>query len=117
MKYRPQRLSELIRDHLSVLITRHLEFPDMLVTITEVIVDSALESAKVLVSVWPSEKQDEALKTLRDNQGELRTFLGKKVLLKYLPQLIFVPDPGPADAAKVEKAFMEIEKEEKVDNP
>ena len=111
MNFRPERMAKLMREQLSSIVTREVEFPDMLVTITQVEIDNKLEMAKVRVSVFPSKDEKKAFALLEHAQGRLRHLLMKKVSMKHFPQLMFVPDRGPETAANTEKAFMQLEKE------
>lgn len=112
MNHRPERVSSLIREELSKLIERELEFPDMLVTLTDVNIDKKLEGAKVGVTVFPSEKSAEAMKILADAQGEMQYKLNRILNIKPMPRIHFFADYGPENAARVEKKLLdEIEKE------
>ena len=105
MNYRPLRVSKLIREELSVLVGRELEFDGALPTITEVEVDKKLDTAKVLVSVFPTSKTDAVFKVLNAARFSLQHALKKKINIKPMPKVVFIPDFGPANAAEVEKAF------------
>ncbi len=112
MNHRPERVSSLIREKLSELIERELEFPDMLATLTEVEVAKDLENAKVGVTVFPSEKAAEAMRILEGGRPELQHRLNRLLNIKPMPRIHFFVDHGPENAARVEKALLdEIEKE------
>lgn len=106
MNYRSERLTKVFEDELSKIIEKELEFPGSLVTITSVDFTDKLDHANIGFSVFPSEKSDEALKTLNENKFELRKILGKKVMLKSMPQLNFEIDHGSENAAAVEKLLI-----------
>jgi|SRR3989338_4729019 len=106
MNYRPLRVANLIREELGMMIARELEFPGALVTITDIDVNKKLEIAHVRVSVIPSEKAAESLKTLQAARGELQYKLVRKLNIKPMPQLHFSIDHGPENAAAVEKALL-----------
>ena len=107
MKYRPQRVGKLIREQLSGIIARELEFENVLVTITEVEVDKKLETAKTRISVWPVEKSKEVLSTLNKARNLLQTTLFKKLNIRPMPKIQFEIDRGPEHAAEVEKLLLE----------
>ena len=107
MNFRDARVGKLIREELSKLIGRELEFSGSLVTITEVIVDGKLEHAKVLVSVIPTKEADAALAALRRAQGRLQRLLLRKMNIKPMPRIAFEFDHGVENAANVEKKFLE----------
>jgi len=107
MNYRQERLTKVFEAELSKIIEKELEFPGALVTITGVQVNKKLDRADIDFSVLPSEKADEALKTLNKKKGNLRNQLKSKVKMKFMPQLEFKIDYGPENAAVVEKLLLE----------
>jgi ribosome-binding factor A len=107
MNYRPLRVGKLIRQELSMLLQRELEFPGTLVTVTEVIISKKIDTARVLVSILPENKSAEALRTLRAAASDLRYKLLHKLNIKPMPQLVFEIDRGPENAAAVEKAVLD----------
>jgi ribosome-binding factor A len=107
MNHRPERVASLIREELSLLIVRELEFPDTLVTLTDVEVNKKLELAKVGVTVFPSEKADETMAVLKRSQGQLQRLLNHKLNIRPMPRIDFFPDHGPENAARVEKKLLD----------
>lgn len=110
---RYQRVESLIKEELNKIILRELEFPGILVTVTEVDVQRDLDYAVVNVSVLPGDKSGEVLKILNKNRKHLQHLLLRKVNIKPMPEIRFKIDYGPEKAAELEKKFLEIEKEEK----
>ncbi|MEK7180786.1 MAG: ribosome-binding factor A [Patescibacteria group bacterium] len=107
MKYRPQRLVKVFEEELSKIIAKELEFDGAIPTITSVEFSDKLEHANIGFSVFPSEKAEEVLKVINENKFELRKLLGKKVMIRIMPQLDFKIDHGTENAAKVEKLLLE----------
>ena len=107
MNHCPERISNLIREYLGELIVRELEFPGALVTLTDVDVDKNMDIAKVGVSVVPSAKSHEALRTLTAAQGELQHKLLLKLNIKPMPRIHFFIDHGSENAAHIEKILIE----------
>ncbi len=110
---RHQRVESLIRDKLNELILRELEFDGALVTVTEVEVQKDLDYANIKVSAIPSDRIDSAVKILNQNKKRLGHLLLRKINIKPMPELRFSVDIGMEKAAGIEKALLEIEKEEK----
>jgi len=106
MNYRPLRVANLIRDELSQLILREMEFSGALVTVTEVVVDKKLEGAAVKVSILPSGKALDALRALKNNEKRLQRELGRKLNIRPMPKIHFELDRGPEKAAGVEKLLL-----------
>ena len=107
MNFRKERINDLIGEELGRIIEKELEFPGALVTIVRVQVNKKMDRADIGFSIFPSEKADEALRTLNKEKGNLRNLLREKVKMKFMPQLEFKVDLGNEDAAKVEKLLIE----------
>ena len=107
MNFRPLRVAQLIREELGKIIQRELEFPGALVTITEIEVTKKLETAHVLVSVFPEKETEAALRTLKTAKRELQHQLNRKLNIKPMPHIEFRADYGPENAARVEKTLLE----------
>ena len=102
------RVGSLIREELAILLVRDVEFPKgVLVTITEVEVDKKLDRANVGISVYPSQKEREAVEILKPAMRELAHKLLKKINIKPMPRIHFFIDHGTENAAMVEKKLLE----------
>jgi len=123
MSHRPQQVANLIKEELSKVISREVEFPDLLVTITGVEVDKKLDEAVVSFSVLsmcggcpmatgchkiePSKSFEIALKILEKNRSHLQYLLMKKINIKPMPKISFKIDKGLEKAAEVEKLLLD----------
>lgn len=114
MKYRSERLVNLIKEELSGIISRELEFTDCLMTIIDVDIDKKFSRAIVDFSVLPSGpacrqagKFEEVSKILEKNRRHLQYLLMKKINIKPMPEIIFRIDRGAEKAAEVEKIIIE----------
>ncbi|MBI4095069.1 MAG: ribosome-binding factor A [Candidatus Liptonbacteria bacterium] len=112
MNYRPLRVGKLIREELNKLIQREVEISGALATITDVAIDKKLERARVYVSVLPMEKSAGALDLFKKSEGRLQYLLGRKLNIKPMPHIEFVPDRGPEHAAEVEKILIKDQNNE-----
>jgi len=106
MKHRVERVNNLIREELSKIIAKELEFP-ALVTLTGVSVSDNFAQAVVGFSVLPSDKSDEILKILNKNLRHLQYLLMKKINIKPMPRISFEIDRGLEKAAEVEKLLLD----------
>ncbi|MEW6458593.1 MAG: 30S ribosome-binding factor RbfA [Bacillota bacterium] len=111
MAFRPERLAEVIKKEISDLL-RQMKDPRLgFVTVTAVEVSSDLRYAKVFVSVLGSnEDQDASLKVLRGAQGFIRTELGKRIRLRYTPEVSFVHDPSIEEGTRIIQIIRDIGK-------
>ncbi|EKD23737.1 MAG: ribosome-binding factor A [uncultured bacterium] len=107
MKYRKERLSNIIAEELSKLIVRELEFDNALVTITDVKLSEDSDFADVKFSVIPSDKHKEALKILDRSAGYLQRLLIRKLSLRSIPYIRFEYDPGLEKAQGIEKILLD----------
>ena len=111
MSFRPERLAEAIKKEVSALL-REMKDPRIgFVTVTTVEVSSDLRYAKVFVSVFGREaQQEDALKALRRAQGFVRTELGRRIRLRHTPEVTFVLDRSIGEGARVIRIIDEIGK-------
>lgn len=105
--FRPQRVSSLIREELGKMFERDLEFPEALVTITDVDVNTKLEAAIINFSVLPSEKSDRVLEILNKLKRDLQFKMNRKLNIRPMPELVFKIDYGLRNAAAIEKALLQ----------
>lgn len=86
---------ELQRDLAEIIRSKGMAvFAGAMVTVSEVRVSPDLSIAKVFVSIFPSAKQEEAMKILEENKKTYRGELGHKVAsqLRIVPELDFYLD-------------------------
>jgi len=101
---RLQRVNQLIREEISLLIQRELKDPRLgFVTVTEVDVTKDLRSAKVYVSVLGSEAQLQAsLQALESARGFVWSWLRRHLDLRVTPEVVFRPDRSMEHAAHIQ---------------
>ncbi|MEK9150770.1 MAG: ribosome-binding factor A [Patescibacteria group bacterium] len=107
MNYRRQRFANLIKEELSKIIVKEIDFFGSFVTITDVEVGEKLEAAIVYFSVIPSKDFDKVEKILKKTSRHLQYLLMKKINVKPMPEIVFKPDHGQEKAAGVEKILLE----------
>lgn len=101
---RVDRVSELIRQEISGLIARNVEFePGVLVTVTRVACSPDFEHAKVWVSVLPADRIEAVLETLGRNIRELQRLLNRALVMNPLPRIRFLIDRTEQQAEGVER--------------
>lgn len=106
MKYRKERLSNLIEEELSKIVVRELEFDGALVTITGVTLTEDADFANVKFSVLPSTKEKEVAKVFKENAGRLQHLLIRRLSMRSIPYIRFEYDPGLEKAQAVEKILL-----------
>jgi len=104
MNRRIQRLNQLLRQELSLLIQRQLRDPRLsaLISITRVDTTDDLSESRVYVSVMGAEQQKrDAIRGLTSAAGFMRRELGDVITLRHIPSLIFLLDESLEKAEKV----------------
>jgi ribosome-binding factor A len=97
------RVGELIQAEISELMLRHLKDPRLqMSTISHVEISSDLRHARLYISHLGSEtEQEAALSGFERATGFIRKQLGKRLKLRYVPQLSFQLDTAIAYGVKV----------------
>lgn len=98
----------MIRDAL-VEVLRHdfKSAPLGLVSITEVDVSPDLHFARVYISGFEEKETQQKVKELQDAKGRIRGFLGKRIHLRYTPELDFKYDETTMRAGRIEALLVE----------
>ena len=94
MSFRPERLAEAIKKEVSDLLRDDLKDPRIgFVTITSVEVSKDLRYANIFASVFgPPADQKATFDALQKAQGFIRCELGKRIRLRYTPEITFTLD-------------------------
>ncbi len=103
MSNRKVRVGELIKREISDILHTRLRGKGVLITITEVDVSPDNRNALVLFSVIETKNSDrrQAKRFLESNVSLFKRELGKRIVLKYLPDLTFAFDEKHQAAARV----------------
>ncbi len=98
-----RRVSELVRQHLSMLIEQRLKDPRVSgVSVTEVDVSSDTRHAKVYYSLIGNDKdREQAAQGLASAAGWLRHELGIHLHTRHTPELVFEYDSSLENGARV----------------
>ena len=94
MHHRQRRVGDQLRLELADLLMKEVRDPRLgFVTVTEVRMSRDLSFARVFVSVMGDDESEAAsLEVLQKVNGYLRSRIGKKLHMRYVPQLAFQPD-------------------------
>lgn len=111
---RTDRIGDQIRGEIADIIVRRLKDPRVgFVTVTSVEVSEDLRHAKVFVSILGDEKtQSETMKGLKSAAGFIRGEIGRRIRIKFTPEIIFKLDKSIEEAAHILGILEEIKKEE-----
>ncbi len=110
MTLRTDRVASLIREEIGGYISREFRDPAYgLITVTEVIVTPDLRIAKVYVSIMGSpEVRAATMKMLEEHKGEIRSFVGSQVRVKFTPSIHFYVDETMDRVEKINNLIRQI---------
>jgi ribosome-binding factor A len=111
MSQRIQRVNKLIKEQVSQLILKEIDFGGTLVTITEVDTAADLSQSKIKISVLPTEKTEQVLQILKKNIFQLQQTLNKKLTMRIVPKIIFEIDQAEAKAQRIEEILGQMKKD------
>ena len=121
---RIDRISEEVRREVDAVIREEMHDPRIggTYSVTRAEVTGDLRYAKIYISVLEDEKRDGLMEALKNARGYIRHALGRRMIIRYTPELIFISDKNIeygvhiakvlADAAGVEEHDGEIDEKE-----
>lgn len=91
---RIDRISEEVRREVDAIIRGELHDPRVggTYSVTRAEVTGDLRYAKIYISVLEDDRRDGLLEALKNAKGYIRRALGKRMIIRYTPELIFVND-------------------------
>lgn len=110
MSNRTLRVNELLQREFSDILRKRYQSESVALTITEIRVAPDLRDARVFVSVIGDEaKLEEAIRWLKAHTKEIRHELGRRVVLKFMPQFEYIPDHSVEQGTRILRVLDEIE--------
>lgn len=113
---RSDRVGELIKEEISKMLIHEIKDPRIgFVTLTKVVLSNDLRKAKVFISILGEKAEKEGcFKGLLSAKGFIRGELGKRLNLRYIPELTFMLDPSLEYGARISQLLANLaDKEEK----
>lgn len=110
MSHRPGRLAEAMKKEISDILLNDIKDPRLgFVTITMVDVTSDLRHAKVYASVLgDSARQKATGEVLGRATGYIRTEIGRRIRLRYTPEIVFELDNSIERGTRVIRLMEEV---------
>jgi len=110
------KVSELVKRTVSDIIQKDMKDPlPALVSVTRVEISPDLQHAKIFISVLGNQGQkDASLQKLKSAKGFIRYLLGKRVGLKYTPDLLFITDSSIEYGMHISEVLEKIRKEDEL---
>ena len=115
-QYRQEKLGELIAEELSDLLRTRMKDPRVgFASITHVEVSGDLRHAKIFVSVLGSEDEQAAtIQALKHATGFLRHELASRLVLRYMPALVFKLDTSIEKGTRILQIIRELEQDQTI---
>ena len=103
MSKRIQRVNQLVKEELSKILLKEVDFPkDTLVTVTRVDTSPDLKQTKIFISCIPEDQRLRVLSILNKNLSLLQKKIGEILLMRIIPKIKFIEEKETQEAARVE---------------
>ena len=111
---RIDRISEEVRREVDAIIREELHDPRVggTYSVTRAEVTGDLRYAKIYISVLEDERRDGLMDALKNAKGYIRHSLGKRMIIRYTPELIFVSDKNIEYGVHIAKVLADTVKTE-----
>jgi len=111
---RSEKVADLIHKEISEMLIKSLKDPRIgFVTITRVMVSEDCRFAKIYFSVMGSlSERDKSAVGLNSAKGYIRKELGKRMGLKFTPEIMFQFDPSIEYAIHIEEVIQHLHQKE-----
>ena len=108
---RSEKVGDQVREEISQILLRELQDPRIgFVTITKVALSDDLRIAKVYYSVFGGEQEkEESYQGLESAKGYIKRELGRRVRLKYMPEITFIFDDSLEYGEHIEELLQGVE--------
>jgi len=114
---RSERVSDQMKHEIADILMRKIKDPRVgFVTVIDVELADDLKNAKVFVSVYGGDKQ-ESLKGLKSATPFIRSELGRRLRMKFIPELLFRYDSTIERGAHIMELLRSIEEEKGEKDP
>ncbi len=111
MSDRILRINQLIKQELSQIIQKEIEFlEDALVTLTRVETTPNLIESKVYISIIPEKKKKIVFRALNKQIYKTQQKLNKRLNMRPIPKIIFLEEKETVKAGRVEEILAKLKK-------
>lgn len=113
MSKRLEKVNELIKGQVAMLIPREVTDPELgLVTVTAVITTADLHYATIWISVL-GKNPENSLALIEKAARRIQKILNDRLRMKYVPKISFKLDEGEKDAGRIEELIQELHRGKK----
>ena len=113
-RVRVEKIQELMKQEVSKIIQNDLKNPQVgFVTVTQVEVTNDLRHAKIWFSLYGTEEeQKRTLQALNKSLGFIRSEIGKRIRLKFVPEMVLMTDSSLEYSNHIQKILLQIKEDE-----
>jgi ribosome-binding factor A len=113
---RAERVGDLIRREISEMLIHGIKDPRIsLVTITRVRLSDDLKVARIFFSVMGNEEdRQRTLQGLNSAKGFIKREVGKRIHLRYVPDIVFKFDPSLEYADHIDRVIKDLHREQEI---
>jgi len=107
---RAERVAQALKEEISKIIHDDLKDPRIgFVTVTHVELTKDLRYSKVFFSILGKEAQQQKTKDALDNSlGFIRSLIAERMMLRFVPQIVFKQDRSAEYSLQIEEALNKI---------
>lgn len=116
---RSERISDQMKQEIADILMRKIKDPRIgFVTVTDVEVADDLRNAKVFVSVYGGDEEKKAsLQGLKSAEPFIRSELGKRMRMRFIPEILFRFDATVERGAHIMELLRSIEEQKDKKDP
>lgn len=110
MKYRRERMQDLLRQEISTIIQHDIKDPGLgFITVVETRMTQDLKYAKIYYTVYGTdEEKEKTAVALKRATNYIKRLIGERIRLKYVPDLTFVYDTDQERAARIDEILKKV---------
>lgn len=108
MGKRIKKINYLLRGEISKIVSKEIRMAEAMITITRVETTDDLQEAKVFVSVYPKEREREAMEELGRNVYSIQKRIDKRLRMRYVPKIIFKEEKKLREAGRIEEILAKL---------
>lgn len=111
MSRRIEKVSELLKQQLSIMVSRQFLNEYGIITISEVYISKDLKEARVYISCFDKKSEKIVLKKLQSWSVSFQNELMQKIVMKFIPKLSFKIDQSFESVNRVEEVLTNLKRQ------
>jgi ribosome-binding factor A len=111
MSRRIERVRELIKREIAMIVARDVGIKDVLLTITRVEISPDVQYADIYITTIPKDATEHALRQLTHHVVSIQQTLNKRLRMRPVPKIRFLIDEGEQEAAQIDEIIHLLDEE------